>query len=61
MKQSCIADSIMEAEYAVACEAGNEAVWLRKFLADFGVMRIEHSPITLFCNNNGAVAGSKEP
>jgi hypothetical protein len=28
-----------------------EVVWLNKFLMDLGVMRIEHSLFTLFCNN----------
>ena len=32
IKQSCIADSTMEAEYVAACEAAKEAVWLKKFL-----------------------------
>jgi hypothetical protein len=51
----------MEVEYVATCEAAKEAVWLSKFLADLGVMRIEQSPITLFCNNCGAIAQSKEP
>ncbi|KAA0041679.1 gag/pol protein [Cucumis melo var. makuwa] len=33
-KQTCIADSTMEAEYVAACEATKGAVWLRKFLTD---------------------------
>jgi hypothetical protein len=61
VKQSCIVDSTMEVEYVATCEAAKEAVWLSKFLADLGVMRIEQSPITLFCDNNVAVAESKEP
>jgi lactate dehydrogenase-like 2-hydroxyacid dehydrogenase len=51
----------LEAKYVVACEATKEAVWLRKFLAVLGVMRIGQSPIMLFCDNSGAVAQSKEP
>ena len=51
----------MEAEYVVACEAAKEAVWLKKFLSDLGVMRIEQVPIILFCDNSGAVAKSKDP
>ena len=51
----------MEAEYVTACEAAKEAVWLKKFLSDLGVVRIEQVPITLFCNNSGAVAQSKDP
>ena len=61
VKQSCIADSTMEAEYVAACEATKEAVWLKKFLSDLGVVRMEQVPITLLCDNNGAVAQSKDP
>ena len=60
-KQSCIADSTMEAEYVATCEAVKKAVWLKKFLSDLGVMRIEQVPITLFCDNSRAVAQSKDP
>ena len=48
VKQSCITDSTMEVEYVAACEAAKEAVWLKKFLSDLGVMRMEKAPITLF-------------
>ena len=51
----------MEAEYVDACEAVKEALWLKKFLFDPGVIRMEQVPITLFCDNNGAVAQSKDP
>ena len=51
----------MEAEYVATCEVVKEAVWLKKFLSDLGVVRIEQVPITLFCNNSGAVAQSKDP
>ena len=61
VKQSCIVDSTMEAEYTAACETAKEAVWLKKFLFDLGVMRIEQVSITLFCDNGGAVAQSKDP
>ena len=55
VKQSCIANSTMEAK------AAKEVVWLKKFLSDLGVVRIEQIPITLFCDNSGAVAQSKYP
>ena len=61
VKQSCIADSTMEAEYIATCEVVKEAVWLKKFLSDLGVVRMEQVPITLFCDNSGAVAQSKDP
>ena len=31
----------MEAEYVAACEVAKEAVWLKKFLSDFVVVRME--------------------
>ena len=61
VKQSCIVKSIMEAEYVAACEAAKEAVWLKKFLFDLGVVKIEQVPITLFYKNSGVVALSKDP
>ena len=61
VKQSCIADSTMEAEYVATCEAAKEDVWLKKFLYDLGVMRTEQVPITLFCDNSGVVAQSNDP
>ena len=38
IKQSCITDSTIKAEYMAACEAAKEAVWLRKFLIDLEVV-----------------------
>ena len=61
VKQSCIVDSTMEVEYVATCEAAKEAVWLKKFLFDLGVMRMEQVPITLCCDNSGVVAQSKDP
>ena len=61
IKQSCFVDSTMEAEYVAACEAAKEAVWLKKFLSDLGVVRIKQVLITLFCDNSGVVAQSKDP
>ena len=51
----------MEAEFVVSCEAAKEAVWLKKLLYDLGVVRIEQVPITLFYDNSGMVAQSKDP
>jgi len=44
-----------------ACEAAKKVVWLKKFLRGLGVMRIQQTPIMLFCDNSGVVAKSKEP
>ncbi|KAL0533292.1 hypothetical protein IC582_030105 [Cucumis melo] len=61
INQYCIADSTMGAEYIVGCEAAKEAVWLKKFLTDLEVVPNMHLPITLYYDNSGAVANSREP
>jgi hypothetical protein len=38
VKQFYIADSTMEAEYVATCKAANEAIRLKNFLADLGVI-----------------------
>ena len=51
----------MDAEYIAACDAAKEAIWLKKFISDLGVVRMEQVPITLFCNNSEVVAQFKDP
>ena len=51
----------MGAKYFAACEVAKEAVWLKKFYFDLGVMRMEQVPILLFCDYSGTVAQSKDP
>ena len=61
VKQTFVADSITEAEYVAASEAAKEAVWMKKFLMDLQVIPSADRPITLYYDNSGAVAQSKEP
>ncbi|KAL4010631.1 gag/pol protein [Cucumis melo var. makuwa] len=61
IKQSYIVDSTMEAEYVAACKAAKEAVWLKKFLTYLEVVLNMHMPITIYCDNSGAIANSREP
>ena len=51
----------MEAEYISTSEAAKEAVWLKNFLSDMDVVPNMDEPITLYCDNSGAVANSREP
>ncbi|KAA0050871.1 gag/pol protein [Cucumis melo var. makuwa] len=60
IKQSCIADSTTEVEYIAACEQ-KEVIWLKKFLTNLEVVPNMHLTITLYCDNSGAVANSREP
>ncbi|KAK0585925.1 hypothetical protein LWI29_036357 [Acer saccharum] len=61
IKQSCITDSTMVAEYVAACEAAKGAVWLRQFLIDLEVVPNANKQITIYCDNSGAVANLREP
>ena len=60
-KQSTIADSTTEAEYIAASEAAKEAVWMKKFITELGVVPSIEGAFPLNCDNNGAIAQAKEP
>ena len=51
----------MEAEYIAASEAAKEAVWLKNFLSDMEVVPNMDKLVTIFYDNSGAVANSREP
>ena len=51
----------MEKYYVAACEASKEAVWPRKFLKFLDVVPNVDEPMTIYCDNSGVVANSKEP
>ncbi|KAM6580794.1 hypothetical protein CsatA_004568 [Cannabis sativa] len=42
-------------------EAAKELVWLRKFFTSIGVVPGMEKLLVLLCDNNGAIANSKEP
>ena len=54
-------DSVCKAEYIAASDAAKEAVWLRKFLGELGVVPTLESPILVYCDSIGAIAHAKEP
>ena len=43
-----------------ASKAVKEAVWLRKFLMELGVITKVVNPMILYCDNSGVVAQAKE-
>ncbi|PKI58982.1 hypothetical protein CRG98_020627 [Punica granatum] len=49
-------ESTKEAKYVAAAEAAKEAVWLRKFLTDLGVVLAVQKLIVMYCDNSGVVA-----
>ncbi|CAH1414926.1 unnamed protein product [Lactuca virosa] len=60
-KQETVADSTCESEYIAASEAAKEAIWLRNFIGDLGVVPAIKEPMEIFCDSNSAVALAKEP
>ena len=60
-KQPTTTDSTTEAEYITASDATKEAVWVKKFITDLGVVPMISNPIPLMFDNNGAIAQAKEP
>ncbi|KAK8685913.1 hypothetical protein V6N13_124945 [Hibiscus sabdariffa] len=60
-KQDTVADSTTEAEYITASEAAKEAVWIKKFITELGVIPSIADAVDLYCDNNGAIAQAKEP
>ena len=60
-KQSITIDSTTEAEYIAASDVAKEAIWIRKFITELGVIPSIESAVPLFCDNNGAITLAKEP
>ena len=60
LKQEIVADSTIELEYIVASDAAKEAIWIKKFITELGVVLSILDPADLFCDNNGAIAQAKE-
>jgi hypothetical protein len=60
-KQDSVADLIMKVEYIVASEAAKEAIWIRNFVFELGVVPSVSCPIDLYYDNSGAIAQVKEP
>ncbi|KAK8715744.1 hypothetical protein V6N13_043070 [Hibiscus sabdariffa] len=60
-KQDIVADSTTEAEYIAASKAEEEAVWIKKFVTELGVVPSISDALELYCDNNGAIVQAKEP
>ena len=56
-----MAGSTCEAEYMAASEVAHEAIWMKEFITNLGVIPNASGLMTLFCDNTGAIALGKEP
>ncbi|KAL0409640.1 UNVERIFIED_CONTAM: Copia protein [Sesamum radiatum] len=59
-KQDTTLNSTTEAEYIAASEAAKEAVWMKNYIQELGVVPSIAEPVVIFCDNNGAIAHAKE-
>ncbi|KAL0291730.1 UNVERIFIED_CONTAM: Retrovirus-related Pol polyprotein from transposon TNT 1-94 [Sesamum radiatum] len=59
-KQDTTVDSTTEAEYIAASEATKEAVWMKNYIQELGVVPSIAEPVVIFTDNNGATAQAKE-
>nr|GEU42050.1 hypothetical protein [Tanacetum cinerariifolium] len=59
-KQSIFATSSTDAEYIAAFDASKEAVWIRKFISWLGIVPTIEEPISMYCDNTGAIAIAKD-
>ena len=60
-KQYTVALSTCESEYIAGSESSMEATWIKNFIGDLGVVPSNKDLIEIFCDNEGAVALTKEP
>ncbi|CAN6577852.1 unnamed protein product [Malus baccata var. baccata] len=59
MYAQVFAASTMVAEYLSCCEAVDQAIWLKNFIAGLRVVDLIARPIQLFCDNNAAIFFTK--
>ena len=60
-KQEITGDSTMEDKYVAACDVAKEAVWIRKLIVKLEMILSIELLISLYCDNNGAIAQAREP
>nr|GEU49899.1 hypothetical protein [Tanacetum cinerariifolium] len=60
-KQDRMADSTCQSKYIVTYEASKEAIWIKNFIGDLGVVPTVQDPIEIIYDNESAVALTKEP
>ncbi|KAK1695764.1 hypothetical protein QYE76_012461 [Lolium multiflorum] len=59
-KQCTVAKSSTESEY-IALRRLSEAVWMKRFIVELGVVPSALDPLVIYCDNMGAIANAQEP
>jgi hypothetical protein len=50
-----------KAEHIATSEDVKEAIWIRNFVSELGVLPSASNLVDLYCDNSGAIAQAKEP
>nr|GEV31566.1 hypothetical protein [Tanacetum cinerariifolium] len=59
-KQSIFVTLSAKAEYIAAFDASKEAAWVRKFISGLGIVSTIEEPISMYCDNTGAIVIANE-
>ncbi|KAL0283635.1 UNVERIFIED_CONTAM: hypothetical protein Sangu_2875400 [Sesamum angustifolium] len=59
-KQATTMDSTTEAEYIATSEVAKEAVWMKNYILELGVVPSIAEPMAIICDKKGAIAQAKE-
>lgn len=51
----------MEVEYVATCDAVKKAIWMRMFIVELEMVPSIELSISLYCDNNEAIAQAREP
>ncbi|KAK8708413.1 hypothetical protein V6N13_059455 [Hibiscus sabdariffa] len=54
-------DSRSQSGFVFCLNGAKEAVWIKKFITELGVIPSISDAVDLYCDNNGAIAQAKEP
>jgi hypothetical protein len=56
-----VAKSSTKSEYIAASEASQEAIWMKEFITELGVVPNALDALVICCDNMGAIANVQEP
>ncbi|KAL2246032.1 UNVERIFIED_CONTAM: Retrovirus-related Pol polyprotein from transposon TNT 1-94 [Sesamum indicum] len=59
-KQAATVNSTMETEYIADSKAAKEAVWMKNYIQELGVVPSIALLIVMFCHKSGAISQAKE-
>ena len=56
-----MARSSTKSKYIAASESSSESIWMKRFITELGVVPSALDPLTIYCDNMGAIGNAQEP